>query len=242
MQLIITDNYESLSARAADFIAEDLRRCPDLLLCAASGSTPTGTYDRLATKLREAPDLCARLRLIKLDEWGGLAMDDAATCEVYIQRHVVKPLRVASKRYISFDSLPEDPEVECARIQRELEKAGPIGLCILGLGINGHLALNEPARQLQPSAHVAQLTEESLQHSMLEETKESCKYGLSLGMADILQSRKILLLVSGEHKSAQVARLRERKVSTQSPASFLWLHPDVTCLCDRDAAASIVDT
>ena len=241
MQLIITDNYESLSARAADFIAEDLRRCPDLLLCAASGSTPTGTYDRLATKLREAPDLCARLRLIKLDEWGGLAMDDAATCEVYIQRHVVKPLRVAAKRYISFDSLPEDAAFECARVQRELEKAGPMGLCILGLGVNGHLALNEPAERLQPFAHVAQLTEASLQHSMLEKTMGLCKYGLSLGMADILQSRKILLLVSGEHKSSQVARLWEREVSTQFPASFLWLHPDVTCLCDRDAAARIAD-
>ena len=116
-----------------------------------------------------------------------------------------------------------------------LDKEGPIDICVLGLGANGHLALNEPAEQLQPFVHVARLTAESCQHPMLAESAARPSYGLTIGMADILQSRKVLLLVSGVHKREQFQRLLSRQVSTQFPASFLWLHPDVTCLCDRDA-------
>jgi 6-phosphogluconolactonase/glucosamine-6-phosphate isomerase/deaminase len=58
-------------------------------------------------------------------------------------------------------------------------------------------------------------------------------------MADILASRKILLLVSGPTKTAILKRTLQPKVATRLPASFLHLHPDVTVLCDRAAAPGL---
>ena len=62
------------------------------------------------------------------------------------------------------------------------------------------------------------------------------RHGVTLGMGDILRSRKVLLLVSGAHKREAMERLREPRVSTAFPASLLWLHGDAVCLCDREAA------
>jgi galactosamine-6-phosphate isomerase len=55
-------------------------------------------------------------------------------------------------------------------------------------------------------------------------------------MADILSSRLILLLVNGRHKRAALKRLLKPTVTTQFPASLLWLHPRAIVLCDREAA------
>jgi galactosamine-6-phosphate isomerase len=72
---------------------------------------------------------------------------------------------------------------------------------------------------------------------MLSSVNGRVTYGLTLGMAEIMQSRKILLLVSGAHKRLQLRRLLTPEISSQFPASFLWLHPDVTLLYDRDSAS-----
>jgi glucosamine-6-phosphate deaminase len=61
--------------------------------------------------------------------------------------------------------------------------------------------------------------------------------GLTLGVGDILQSRAVLLLVAGRHKAAAVRRMLTGGVTSRCPASFLALHPDVTVLCDREAAS-----
>ena len=118
-----------------------------------------------------------------------------------------------------------------------LEAAGPIDLCILGLGLNGHLALNEPAESFDPFCHVATLAEQSRSHPMIAESAAPVRQGLTLGLGDILRARRILLMVSGAAKRTPLARLAAPRITPTLPASFLWLHGDAVCLCDRDAAA-----
>ena len=98
---------------------------------------------------------------------------------------------------MGFDSHAADPKAECTRVARWLEGNGPIDLCVLGLGTNGHLAMNEPAEALVARTHVAALAESTLRHPMLDSFEHPPNHGLTLGMTDILQSRKILLLLNG---------------------------------------------
>ncbi len=139
------------------------------------------------------------------------------------------------ERYIAFDSQAADADAECKRIAAWLERNGPIDVCVLGLGINGHIGFNEPAEFLQPHAHVAKLIESSMQHAMVTHSKHRPTHGLTLGMADLLQSRQVLLLVSGEGKRTAMSGLLDGRIATDFPASFLALHPDVRILCDRAA-------
>ena len=234
-RLIRARDYEDLSQHAARLIFEAMRNKPDLLLCAATGDTPTGTYRLLADTYRESPDAFNRCRVLKLDEWGGIEMDDAGSCEHYLQRQLIRPLEIEPHRCFGFQSNPPDRDEECERVRRWISEAGPIDLCVLGLGINGHIALNEPGAALQPYAHVAQLSASTLLHPMLAKARQRPACGLTLGMAEILGSAQILLLVSGASKRSALQRLLTREITTDFPASFLWLHQNWTLLCDQEA-------
>lgn len=222
-----------LNELASALIIHELQQKPESLVCAATGNSPTGAYKKLIGK-KGAIDT-SNLSFIKLDEWYGLGVDDEGSCEQYLHQNLLRPLNISDKKYIAFDGKTKEPEKELSRIANYLDEHGPIDLCILGLGKNGHIAFNEPAEALQPRAHMAPLSTTSLEHTMIKGSGEPIKYGMTLGMTDILQSGKIILLVNGTHKNAVMKKLMEQKISTQLPASFLWLHPDVQCFyCDND--------
>jgi galactosamine-6-phosphate isomerase len=234
MKIEISESYYDISLKAKNIVIEQIRKKPDLLLCAASGSSPTQAYNLIVAEYRKHPQLFSRLRIVKLDEWCGIPEDDPGTCESYLQAHLIKPMGIDDDRYFGFDSNPEDPELECKRIQEKLASEGPVDLCILGLGMNGHLALNEPAEFLSPDPHMTRLTNASLNHLMIKEMTEKPTYGLTLGMGDILNSRMILILMHGDQKRGIIKQFLSKKVTSFLPASYLWLHPDVTCLIDRN--------
>lgn len=227
-------NHEAMSQHAADWLSERLRERPDSLISLAAGSTPQRLYELLAERGLEEPSLVAACRFIKLDEWGGLAMDDPATCEAQLRRVLIGPL-AAGGRYTAFQSQPKDAAAECARVAAWLDANGPIDVAVLGLGINGHVGFNEPAGVLAPHAHVAELSSESLTHDMLKRSAGRPTYGVTLGMADLLHAREILLLVSGQAKREALRRQLAGRLTTDFPASLLHLHPRVTLLCDRTA-------
>jgi len=227
-----------MSEAAARWLLRSLELRSDTLLCLASGVSPRRAYGLFARRCAARPQLFRRLRVIKLDEWGGLAMDDPASCERHLQEAIVQPLRLG-RRYIGFRSDAPVPEDECSRIKGWLNRNGPIHACVLGLGINGHLGFNEPAPCLKPQAHVAVLSPESLRHGTLARGRTQPQYGLTLGMADLLAARRILLLVSGSRKAGPLDDLLRGVITPRFPASFLWLHPDVTILCDEAAATRL---
>ena len=232
----VDSSVDEASQRAATLVADQIRRKPDSLICAASGSTPMQTYAKLCELAAENRFAVDRMSIVKLDEWLGLPPDDPHTCESFLRQHVLEPLQIPAGRYIGFDNQAADTLAECRRIESEIQNSGGIDIAILGIGVNGHIGLNEPAEYLQSGCHVADLAPTTVGHSMLEGTANRVTRGLTMGMRDIMGARRILLLAFGEHKAAPIRELLKKRMTTRFPASFLWLHPDVTCICDQAAA------
>ncbi|QHT68459.1 galactosamine-6-phosphate isomerase [Rhodocytophaga rosea] len=230
MNIIHCRDYEEMSGKAATLVIQEVERKKNLLLCAATGNSPTGFYAKLVEKSEKDKIFFDQLKVIKLDEWGGIPENHPSSCEYYLQTKLVEPLRIPPERYISFQSNPTDPAAECARIQAELDTQGPIDLCILGIGANGHIGFNEPALFLEPHCHIARLSGHSLTHTMVQSLNDKPTYGLTLGLQDIMRSRKIILLISGKNKEQIIQEFLSGKITTRLPASLLWLHPDVDCL------------
>ncbi len=214
-----------MSASAARFIEAEVAQNPSLILCPATGSSPTGSYEKLAESSQNFKDV----RLLALDEWGNMDPENIASCHYYLHRFLITPLGI--KNAIVFDTKKDNM---LDQTQEFLLRSGPIDLCILGMGKNGHLGFNEPDQFLQSHAHKIELSSESKNHPMLADQENTPTFGCTLGMADILQSRKILLLVNGAHKKDIFQEFMNKKITTELPASFLWLHPDVTCMTDRE--------
>ena len=230
---------ETMSRTVAARLADELRSKRNSLICLATGSSPQRAYELLVAHARAEPDLYDQARWLKLHEWGGLAIDDPASCEHFLRRHLLTPLAVSPERYFGWESQPADPAAECGRVAAWLAQHGPIDVQVLGLGKNGHLGFNEPTSQLQSGPHVANLSPSSLSHSMLLQSKGRVAYGLTLGMDDILRARQILLLVSGPQKAPQLRQLVTGRISPLFPASLLRCHRAVSVYCDAAAAALI---
>lgn len=239
MRIEIFADSDNASRRAADRLTKVWRRKNDLVLGAATGDSPTLTYRYFVEAVRSEGANKSLPRLLKLDEWGGLAMDDPATCESYLQKHLIRPLNLPTDRCVGFRSFTEAPAAECQRIANWIQANGPIDVCILGLGRNGHLAMNEPGADPQANCHVAMLTESTLAHPMLGPARARPAHGLTIGLAEILASREIILLVFGRAKAGPLARLFSARIEREFPASHLWRHKNVCCLADTAAVSAI---
>ncbi len=225
LQLERFSNYEQMSQAAAQFIEQQVQQNPSLIFCLATGSTPIRAYEILAkSKIK-----FKGVRLLALDEWGDMDSDNTASCYHYLNTYLIKPLGIQTS--IIFNTSGLDA---LNKPQEFLINHGPIDLCILGMGQNGHLGFNEPAMFLEPHSHKVELSNESKNHPMISGQETKPTFGFTLGMADILQSRKILLLVNGAHKKKIFQNFMGKKITTNLPASFLWLHPNVTCMTDNE--------
>lgn len=201
------ENYTALSERASEYLLAVIRSKPDAVICLATGATPLLTYHYLVEKIHQQQVDVSQLTF-------------------------VQPLGLREDQLISFRS-EEINETECERVTNLIARKGGLDLCVLGLGKNGHLGLNEPGENLQPACHISQLDARTQQHEMLKTAGRPVTRGITLGLKDILNAREVLLLVTGEGKQDATERFLTAKVSTAIPASFLWLHNYFTCMIDE---------
>jgi galactosamine-6-phosphate isomerase len=237
MKLIRRAGYEQMSKAAADCVTEVLTHKRDAVLCAATGNSPTGLYRELVHAAQADSGLFAAVGLVKLDDWLGVPPDHPASCEHYLRNDVVEPLRISSDRYLSFRPDASDPEQECTRVQAELDRRG-LDVCILGLGANGHVGLNEPAASLEIGCHVARLTDETRRHGLLANLDPKPTHGLTLGIGDILRARKVVLLITGRGKERAFSEFLTGKLTTAVPVSLLALHDDVDVFVDESSVTA----
>jgi glucosamine-6-phosphate deaminase len=236
MKLLVVDSYEQLSGMAAELIAVEIRREPDLVMLAATGNTPVAAYRHLA-RLAHAEDLeLSQLRVAQLDEYVGLKPDDERSLLGWMQRILIDPLQIDPARVIAFSNVEHDSTAACLAHAERLRETG-IGLAVLGLGPNGHLGFNEPPSEASSPTRLVDLTPASLASNARYWGSESRvpPRAVTVGMGAILASRRILLLVSGPAKVDILRRTLESPASPDNPASLLRLASDVTLLADRHA-------
>lgn len=232
MRIAEFEEIDQMGQEAFSIVMDEIEHNPQLLLCAATGSSPLPLYRNLAEEAKKSTAAFDQLRVVPLDEWVGLPSSDGS-CHAFLQRHILRPLKITPERYFRFNATAEDLKEECLRIQALVKEQGPIDLCILGLGKNGHLGFNEPAQVLQPHCHIADLAVQSQQHSMILDSSIKPTQGITLGIQDILSSKRILLLVSGSGKEEAKKKLLSGEITSQCPASLLWKHDNVDCLVVR---------
>ena len=236
MRIVAVRDHEALSRLTADLmVAELIQRRSPLFSC-IPGRTPRRSYEIFRERVRTEKLPVEGLRHVQMNEWVGLGSHDDGSFAHDLEDLLLGPIGVTAERRIVFNGLATDLYGECHRVQQALTSHGPIDLMILGLGVNGHVAFNEPGGMLSPNAHLAELTAATRDaHRSPAREGEQPEDGMTLGFADIMAARRVMILVSGKHKAAQMARLQKQDVTTEFPASMLWMHPQAVCIADQDA-------
>lgn len=209
---------------AAAALLDRLHERPEMRMCLATGSTPLPMYGRLA----QSPDAFAAAAVLLLDEFGDLPADEPASCDATLRRALIDHVRPADYRAI-VTAHPGEPAAVDAWID-----AGGLDLAVLGIGVNGHLGMNEPGAPADgrtARVDLAPTTMEGAQRYF--EGRARPTWGVTVGLGDLLAAGEVWVLAAGESKADIVRRSTDGPVTTAVPASLLQRHPNVTWWLDR---------
>lgn len=237
----IFKNYEELSAFAAAQIISMVQHKPAAVLCLAAGNTPRLTYQKVVALANEKGIDFSAITFIGLDEWMGIAPAIEGSCFHFLNQLIFAPLSIQKECIHFFDAIANDPEAACKRINAIISEKGGIDLTLVGIGINGHIGFNEPGIDPNLGAHVVVLDAVTSKagQKYFKETRELTK-GITLGMAQIMASRKVLLLANGKNKTGIIHKTLRTNISVSIPASFIREHPNGLILLDEEAAGELV--
>lgn len=237
MKIIVCENYNEMSEQAANIVAECVTAKPNCILGLATGSTPLGLYNNLAELNKNGEIDFSGVTTFNLDEYFPIAQDNNQSYRYFMNKNLFGKINIRIENTFIPNGSAIDPQSECESYEKKIMQYGGIDLQVLGIGQNGHIGFNEPDNFLLANTHIATLEESTITaNSRFFENREDVPTkALTMGMATIFKARRIILLASGKEKSNAVASLLNDKISTQSPATMLKLHPDVTLICDTGA-------
>ena len=228
--------YEDMSREAAQIIFDALKENEKFSLGLATGSTPEGMYDVLATLINDERLDLSRLTTFNLDEYVGLDEDDDQSYHYFMDEHLFSKLDIPKENINILDGVANDLDKEVKEYESLIDKVG-IDIQVLGIGRNGHIAFNEPGTSFESLTHKVQLTDETIEdNSRFFEKKEDVPTeALSMGLKTIMKAKQIILLISGDNKQRARELFVSGKVSEDVPASILHNHDNVILITDEAA-------
>lgn len=235
--LVGATDYADLSRRAAEYVYRFIEATPEAVIALPTGETPKLMYSLLIESLDSQTLDCSGLFLVNLDEFVGLPWDRPGSFGHALRETLLDRRPMSEAAYRLLDGASGDPEEECARHEWAVRERGGIDLAILGIGVNGHIAFNEPGTSFDSHTHVSMLANTTVHRagSLGSSGAPVPSLGLTMGIGTILESRSILLLASGKDKARVLDAAFHGDPSPSNPASALQRHPNTTVIADRAA-------
>ena len=237
MRLMLCENYEEMSDKSADIVANQIAIKPESVLGLATGSTPEGMYKKLIAMYENRKVDFSRVKTFNLDEYYPISSENSQSYHYYMNEHLFSKVNIKDENINILNGQAENPYVECENFDKKIKEYGGIDLQILGIGTNGHIGFNEPAETLQSNTHLTTLSESTITANsrFFDDLSQVPTAALTMGMSSILHSKRIVLLACGKSKKQVVKELLNNDINTFIPATLLKVHPDVTIICDKEA-------
>jgi len=240
MQIVVGETYRSMSEKCVHDLLEFIQPIKDPLLCTASGDTPKGMYQELIKQVRENDIDISNWHFIGLDEWAGMNGTDEGSCRYHLDNDLFVPLQIAADRIIFFDGRSQNLQAQCDGVEDYIHLMGGIDVAILGLGMNGHVGMNEPGTPPELYSHIADI--DAMTQAVGQKyfkNEQQLKKGLTLGLATLQETAFLMLLANGTKKAAIIKKIFEADPSPQLPATLLLPHKKICIYLDKDSASLI---
>ncbi|MEA1940172.1 MAG: glucosamine-6-phosphate deaminase [Candidatus Caldatribacteriota bacterium] len=244
MKVVVAKDYNELSFKAAQLIAEQITKKRNSVLGLATGSTPEGMYKELIHLNQENKVDFSKVVTFNLDEYYGLSPEHPQSYYFFMWNKFFKYINIKKENVHLLNGITGNIDKECSQYENLIKKSGKIDLQILGIGDNGHIGFNEPDISLNTKTHVVNLTTKTIRANSrffsIHQEKVP-KKAITMGIGTIMRAGKIILLANGKRKARVIEKTINGLVTTKVPATVLQLHNDVTIIVDREAASQFKD-
>lgn len=240
MKVIKVKDYQELSQYASKIIIDLIKEKPNATLGLATGSSPLGLYKNLIESYKKGEISFKDVKTFNLDEYIGLPKTHKESYYSFMHRNLFDHTDIRKENINLPNTEGEDIEKEVKRYNDSFNQAS-IDLQLLGIGSNGHIGFNEPGTPFDKETSVTKLAENTREDNkrFFNSMDEVPEYAITIGIKNILQAKKILLIANGKNKADAINKLINGEVTEDFPASALKNHPDVTIVIDEEAAELI---
>lgn len=180
-----------------------------------------------------------RVTAFHLDEYVGLPPGAPQRFTAWLDAHLFGLVPLGAVHRLR----PEPDPVQGARAYAALLAEAPLDIGCIGIGVNGHLAFNDPpvADFADPQAVKPVVLDQVCRQQQVD---DGCfasfdlvpPQALTLTIPAIMAARKLVCTVPGAAKRAAVRAALHGPIETACPASILRTHPDCLLFLDRESA------
>ncbi len=244
MRVIACENAHQLGDVASELILDLFVQNPEAACCLPTGSTPIPVYQALVEKIRTSDIKLNELKFFNLDEYVGLGVHHNQSYAYFLFEHLFSQINVDSSQITLLNGLAADLDVECTRYNQLIDAIGNFDFVMDGIGVNGHIAFNEPAEFFIPRTHISAIAPSTIEANkrFFAQDETVPDQALTIGLEDIMKAKRFVLIATGANKKAVIERFfNEPEITTQFPMSFLRMHPNFTMILDKEACGSRYD-
>ncbi len=249
MRVVIQDNYDNMSKWTARYIAAKIKAHKEdrpFVLGLPTGSSPIGVYSELI-KMYEAGEISFKnVVTFNMDEYVGLPREHDQSYWYFMHYYFFDHVDVPAENINILNGLAEDAEAECARYEEKIASYGGIDLFLGGIGVDGHLAFNEPGTSLTSRTGLRKLTSDTriVNSRFFDNDPEKVPaYALSVGIGTVMDAKEVIVVINGHNKARALAKVVEGGISQKWTCSALQMHQNAIICCDEPACGELtVDT
>ncbi|MBN8855635.1 MAG: galactosamine-6-phosphate isomerase [Sphingobacteriales bacterium 50-39] len=239
MKITITNSTKEFDITAAWRIIGQMLTNPQSVIGLSTGETTKEMHRIVSAIHREYPFDVSQVTLFNVDELTNLPREYAGSCYTMIKTQLAGPLSIPEENFIMPPTLSDDFQAEAREFERRLAERGGADLQMLGIGMNGHIGINQPGTPFESETWVSPM-DPDFEARVRRETQvpaDTILGGLTRGIRNIMHTRRVILIAKGAHKAEIIQKAIQGPVTTDIPASVIQLHPDCEVLLDPAAAS-----
>lgn len=243
MQIVILKDAAEVAQYGAQIFADQINKKADSVIGLATGSTPVALYQNLISRRQAGEVSFANVTSFNLDEYLGLTGDHPQSYRFFMNEQLFDHVDINKANTFVPPGDAKNPITACKEYEDKIVAAGGIDVQLLGIGRNGHIGFNEPSSGLTSRTRVKTLTKETIDDNARFFAADEYQPHLSItmGIGTILDSRKVVLLATGENKADAVQAMIEGPLTASCPASALQMHKHAVIVIDEAAASKLAD-
>ncbi|MEH7238756.1 glucosamine-6-phosphate deaminase [Bacillus sp. JJ1562] len=243
MKVVAVKDFKEMSQLAAAMISHQVKEKPNSVLGLATGGTVVGTYEELIKDHGQNKTSYENIQTVNLDEYLGIDKDHPNSYHHFMMENLFSNININQENIHIPNGLANNYEEEGQKYEKVISDLGGVDLQLLGIGVNGHIGFNEPGTPFNSVTHVVELEESTRQANLrfFNSIEEVPTHAVTMGISTIMNSRKILLLVSGKTKAEILEKVINEDITETIPATVLKNHPDVTIIADEEALSLVDD-
>jgi len=207
-----------MSEKASEIVINDILKKPNLTITFATGKTPIGLYKNLVKAYKQEKINFSKIKAFNLDEFYPISKKNKESSNYYLHKKLFDKINIPKKNITLLRGESKNWEKECSNYEKKIKKS-KVDLMILGVGVNGHIAFNEPGSEIDSKTRLIELKHKAVR-----------KKSLTIGISTILSAKKIILLASGKKKAKAINYLIKSKPNKDCPVSFLKKHKNLTVI------------